>query len=159
MLVTSTIAPARKSRTTVSMDDQASGGVIAPLPEIEVRCRDVPVHVQLWAIEGTAHAWWPSHFIPSLSLSDPAPLNAHTGLAEKPHNFTFLLTLHSPTRHFLCGSTLIAHAKSQEGLKGGNGFLHVRGVLPGVGSKTIVDHTRLVNLQACGEGRSGASRR
>ena len=63
------------------MDDQASGGVIAPLPGIEVRGRDVPVHVQLWAIEGTAHAWWPSHFIPSLSLSDPAPLNAHTGLA------------------------------------------------------------------------------
>ena len=81
MLVTSTVAPARKSRTAVSVDDQASGGVIAPLPGIEVRGRDVPVHVQLWAIEGTAHAWWPSHFIPSLSLSDPAPLNAHTGLA------------------------------------------------------------------------------
>ena len=55
-------------------------------------------------------------------------------------------------RHFLCGSTRIAHEKSQEGLKGGNGFFHVRWVLPVVGSKAIIDHTKLVRLQACGEG-------
>ncbi len=35
----------------------------------------------------------------------------------------------------------IAHEKSQEGSKGGNGFFHVRWVLPVVGSKAIVDHT------------------
>jgi hypothetical protein len=35
----------------------------------------------------------------------------------------------------------IAHEKSQEGSKGGNGFFHVRGVLPVIGSKTIVNHT------------------
>ncbi len=47
----------------------------------------------------------------------------------------------------------IAHEKSQEGSKGGNGFFHVLGVLPVVGSKAIVNHFRLVNLQADGEGR------
>jgi hypothetical protein len=64
MVVTPAGAPARKSRTAVSVDDQASGGVIAPFPGIEVRGRDVHVHVQLWAIEGTADAWWLCHFTP-----------------------------------------------------------------------------------------------
>jgi hypothetical protein len=50
----------------------------------------------------------------------------------------------------------IAHEKSQEGSKGGNGFFHLRWVLPVVGSKAIVDHFRLVRLQADGEGESGA---
>jgi hypothetical protein len=58
--------------------------------------------------------------------------------------------------YFWCGSTLIAHDKGQEGSKGGNGICYVLGVLPGVGSKAIVDHTGLVDLHACGEGESGA---
>jgi hypothetical protein len=62
-----------------------------------------------------------------------------------------------PDGYFKCGSTLIAHEKSQEGSKGGNGFLHVLGGLPVVGSKATVDHFRLVNLQADGEGESGAT--
>jgi hypothetical protein len=41
-------------------------------------------------------------------------------------------------------------------VKGGNGFLHVLGVLPVVGSKAIVDHFRLVNLHA---DRGGGVRR
>ncbi len=41
-------------------------------------------------------------------------------------------------------------------VKGGNGFWHVLGGLPGVRSKAIVDHTRLVDLHADGEGESGA---
>ena len=51
----------------------------------------------------------------------------------------------------------IAHAKCQEGSKGGNGSWHVRWVLPGVGSKAIVNHTRLVRLHADGEEESGAT--
>src|SRR5687768_10662245 len=51
---------------------------------------------------------------------------------------------------------LSSHEKSQEGSKGGNGFFHLRWVLPVVGSKAIVNHFRLVNLQADGEGESGA---
>jgi len=47
--------------------------------------------------------------------------------------------------------SLIAHAKCQEGSKGGNGIWHVRWVLPVVGSKAMVDHTSLVNLHADGE--------
>ena len=57
-----------------------------------------------------------------------------------------------------CDSTLIAHEKSQEGSKGGNGFFHLRWVLPVVGSKAMVDHTSLVNLQADGEEESGANK-
>ena len=57
-----------------------------------------------------------------------------------------------PRRHFLCGSTLIAHEKCQEGSKGGNGFFHVRWVLPVVESKAILNHFRLVNLQAASGG-------
>jgi hypothetical protein len=38
----------------------------------------------------------------------------------------------------------IAHAKSQEGLKGGNGFLHDLGVLPSVGS---TNHGRPLRTQ------------
>jgi hypothetical protein len=59
--------------------------------------------------------------------------------------------------YFLFGSTLIAHEKSQEGSKGGNGFFHHRWVLPVVGSKAILNHTSLVNLHADGEGESGAT--
>jgi hypothetical protein len=54
--------------------------------------------------------------------------------------------------YFWCGSTLIAHDKGQEGSKGGNGICHVRWVLPGVGSKAILNHTRLRWVQARGEG-------
>ena len=64
--------------------------------------------------------------------------------------------LRNLVEHLWCGSTLIAHEKSQEGSKGGNGFFHLRWVLPVVGSKAIVDHTSLVNLHADGEGESGA---
>jgi hypothetical protein len=64
MLVTPTGAPARKSRTSISVDDQASGGVITPLPGIEIRDGNVPVQVQLWAIEGTVDARRFSHFTP-----------------------------------------------------------------------------------------------
>ena len=56
------------------------------------------------------------------------------------------------------GLALKHHEKSQEGSKGGNGFFHLRWVLPVVGSKAIVDHTRLVRLQADGEGESGANK-
>ena len=49
------------------------------------------------------------------------------------------------------------HEKSQEGSKGGNGFFHLRWVLPVVGSKTMVDHTSLRWVQADGEGESGAT--
>ena len=65
--------------------------------------------------------------------------------------------LRNLVEHLLCGSTLIAHEKSQEGSKGRNGFFHLRWVLPVVGSKAIVDHFRLVNLHADGEGESGAT--
>ena len=64
---------------------------------------------------------------------------------------------HYLVQHVLCGSTLIADEKSQEGSKGGNGFFHVLGILPAVGSKAIVDHTRLRWVQAYGEGESGAT--
>jgi hypothetical protein len=64
ILVTPTGAPTRKSRTSVSVDDQASGGVLAPLPGIEIHSRNVPIHVQFWAIEGTADARWLSHSTP-----------------------------------------------------------------------------------------------
>jgi hypothetical protein len=64
--------------------------------------------------------------------------------------------LRNLVEHLWCGSTLISHEKSQEGSKGGNGFFHLRWVLPVVGSKAILNHTSLVNLQADGEEESGA---
>jgi hypothetical protein len=45
ILVTPTAAPTRCAWTSISMDDQASGGVIAPLPGIEICGRDVPVYM------------------------------------------------------------------------------------------------------------------
>jgi len=59
-------------------------------------------------------------------------------------------------RPFLCESTLYSPCQMPGRVKGGNGSWHVRWVLPVVGSKAIVDHTRLVNLHADGEGESGA---
>jgi len=59
-------------------------------------------------------------------------------------------------RHFLCESTLYSPCQMPGRVKGGNGSCHVHWVLPGVGSKAIIDHTRLVNLQACWEGESDA---
>ena len=52
--------------------------------------------------------------------------------------------LELPVRHFLCGSTLIAHEKCQEGSKGGNGFFHVLG---GLVSCRIESHRRPLQTQ------------
>ena len=49
------------------------------------------------------------------------------------------------------------HEKCQEGSKGGNGIFPILVVLPVVGSKAILNHTRLICLQADGEGESGAT--
>jgi hypothetical protein len=47
--------------------------------------------------------------------------------------------------------------RARKGQREGMVFCMSLGSLPGVGSKAMVDHFRLVGLQACGEGESGAT--
>ena len=50
------------------------------------------------------------------------------------------------------------HTKSQKGSKGMNGIFACPLVLPLRSPQAVLDHTRLVNLHAGGEGESGASK-
>jgi hypothetical protein len=54
-----------------------------------------------------------------------------------------------------CGSTLNRMTTARKGQREGGQWSYLV-VLPGVESKATVDHTRLVRLQARGEGESGA---